>query len=323
MFDDQPREGDGRPIPHDDVILPFQVGDTAVRGRIVRLGPAVNEILTRHDFPHPVQGLLGEAAALVAMIGSSLKFDGKLILQAQGDGPVAMLVADYRVGGALRATATVAEDQLDVAAKAEGPEVHYLLRKGHMVMTIDQGPDMERYQGVVPLEGKDLATATVNYFGQSEQIPTAIRLAVGQVEVPGQGPQWRAGGIMVQFMAAEGGSRERGQEVLLADDDRESWNRAAALLETAQPDELLDPTLTPQTLLYRLYHEDGVRVFDPSSAHFECTCNRQKIANVLAQYEKEQIEDMIVDGAIDVTCDFCRQNYKFVLSEDGTEFLEE
>jgi len=306
----------------DDIIVPFQVGETAVRGRLVRLGPAINEILQRHDFPLPLKQLIGETAALVAMLGAALKFEGKLILQAQGDGPVSMIVADYTVGGALRATAKIQDGQEETVGKAQGPELHFLLRKGHMVMTIDQGADMERYQGVVPLEGPTIAKATVNYFAQSEQIPTAIELAVGRITDENGNETWRAGGIMAQFMAAEGGNRDRGQEVIMEDDDREAWNRAAILLETVKADELLDPMVTPEQLLYRLYHEDGVRVFDPSPAHFGCTCNREKIASVLSQYTRADIDDMIEDGAIEVTCDFCRAVYRFELDETGEQFKE-
>jgi molecular chaperone Hsp33 len=318
MFDDTPRSGG----PNDDVVIPFQVGETAVRGRLVRLGPAIDDLLSRHDFPLPLKQLVGETAALVAMLGASLKFKGKLILQAQGDGPVSMVVADYTAGGALRATAKIQEGHEGTVGEAQGPELHFLLRKGHMVMTIDQGADMERYQGVVPLEGPNVAKATVNYFAQSEQIPTAIELAVGRITDEEGRETWRAGGIMAQFMAAEGGNRERGEEVILADDDREAWNRAAILLETVKPDELLDPTVTPEALLYRLYHEDGVRVFDGSTAHFACTCNREKIAVVLAQYSRADIEDMIEDEAIEVTCDFCREQYRFELDETGQQFKD-
>lgn len=323
MFDDTPPgRGEPGPVPADDVILPFKVGESAVRGRVVRLGPAVDEILSRHPFAGPVSALVGEAAALVSMLGSALKFDGKLIFQAQGDGPVSTLVADYAVGGALRATAMVREAGQEAAAKAKGAELHYLLRKGHMVMTIDQGPEMERYQGVTPLEGPTLARATVNYFAQSEQIPTAIELAVGRIQDADGRESWRAGGIMVQFMPGEGGERERGEEVLMEADDREAWNRAATLLETTQADELLDPTLRPERLLYRLFHEDGVRVFEPLKAHAACTCSRTRIAQVLAQYSREVIEEMIEDGKIEVSCDFCRSVYTFELDETGEAFKE-
>ncbi|MEO1658606.1 MAG: Hsp33 family molecular chaperone [Pseudomonadota bacterium] len=318
MRDEAPKPG----TPKDDLIVPFQVGETAVRGRLVRLGPAVDDLLSRHDFPMPLKQLVGETAALVALLGASLKFEGKLILQIQGDGPVSMVVADYTVGGMLRATATIREGAEDTVGKALGPELHFLLRKGHMVITIDQGADMERYQGIVPLDGASLSKATVNYFAQSEQIPTAIELAVGQITDEHGRETWRAGGIMAQFMAAEGGSRERGEEVILADDDREAWNRAAILLETIKPDELLDPTISPEEILFRLYHEDGVTVFDPSTAHFGCTCNREKIATVLSQYTRADIEDMIEDGAVEVTCDFCRTAYRFELDETGEQFKD-
>ena len=311
----------------DDTIIPFQVGgeagDGPVRGRIVRLGAAVDAILSRHDFPEPLTQLVGEAAALVAMLGSSLKFDGKLIVQAQGDGPVSMIVADYTAGGALRATATLSEGGRESAEKARGPELHYLLRKGHMAVTIDQGPDMERYQGVVPLDGASLADATVSYFAQSEQIPTAIRLAVGQATGADGQPRWRAGGIMVQLVPGEGGTRERGEAALSEEDDKEAWNRAAVLLETTSPDELLDPTLTPQQLLYRLYNEDGVRVFDAAPARFGCTCSREKVAGVLARYGRADIEDMLEDGRLEVTCDFCRTPYVFEQDETGEAFRDE
>ena len=323
MFDDTPG-GAPTPAPSngDDAIIPFQVGEAAVRGRIVRLGSAVDEILSRHDFPDPLSQLLGQAAALVAMLGTALKFDGKLILQAQGDGPVSMIVADYMAGGALRATAPIQEGARETVAKARGAELHYLLRKGHMVMTIDQGADMERYQGVTPLDGPTLSKATVSYFAQSEQIPTAIELAVGRVTDADGTERWRAGGVMVQFVPGEGGTRERGEEVLMEEEDRDAWNRAAILLETVKPDELLDPLISSEELLYRLFNEDGVRVFAPKTAHFACTCSREKVAGVLAQYTRADIEDMIVDGAVEVSCDFCRQQYRFELDETGERFID-
>lgn len=290
----------------DDAILPFQVGDTAVRGRVVRLGPAIDAILRAHPFPAAVKELVGEAAALVALMGSALKFDGKLIFQAQGDGPAHLLVADYTASGSLRATAKVSGE---IDGKARGLEA--LLGKGHIALTIDQGPDMERYQGVTPIEGESLARAAVAYFDQSEQIPTAIKLAVGRVLLPGGGEAWRAGGIIAQFMPGEGGARERGEAALKAPEDLETWERAAALLETTQADELLDPDVSAETLLYRLYHEDGARVFEPRPARAECGCNADKIAAVLGRYAPEELEEMMEDGFIRAACEFCRTEYLF------------
>ncbi len=298
---------------NDDFILPFQVGNTSVRGKIVRLGQAVNEILQRHQFPDPLAMLVGEAAALVAMLGASLKFDGKLILQIEGDGPVSMVVSDYSAGGAIRATAKFDKGKQVVIEKAQGPELHYLLAKGHMVMTIDQGPDMERYQGVTPLDGPTLSVATANYFMQSEQIPAAVRLAVGRVSYPGEEPKWRAGGIMIQFMPGEGGVRERGEAELLREDDQEIWTNAEALLNTVSPDELLDPMLSAENLLYRLYHENGVRLFDPLSTHFACTCSAEKVEKVLDQFTDDERANMAENGKIKVDCDFCRSPYEFAV----------
>lgn len=290
----------------DDLVLPFQVGDTAVRGRVVRLGGAVDEILSRHEFPAPVSRLLGEASALVSMMGAALKFDGKLIFQAQGDGPVSMIVADYDASGSLRATASLGGD---TTGRGEGPRA--LLGEGHMAMTIDQGPEMERYQGVTTLDGETLADAAVAYFAQSEQIPTAVRLAVGRVARPGEDEVWRAGGVIAQFMPAEGGGRERGEAVLNSARDQEIWDRASALLQTTQADELLDPNLSAEELLYRLYHEDGVRVFNAKPVRAACDCNADKIGAVLARYDEADLSEMVVDGAIRVTCEFCRREYRF------------
>ncbi len=287
-----------------DFVLPFQVGDSAVRGRIAHLSGSVDEILSRHAFPHSVSTLLGEAVTLVALMGAALKFDGKLIFQAQGDGPASMIVADYAAGGALRGTGKISNDLGDRTGAA-------LIGDGHIVLTIDQGPDMERYQGVTPLDGARLEEAAVSYFMQSEQIPTAIRLAVGRLSAPGEPERWRAGGVMAQLVPSEGGVRERGEEVLMTLDDQESWDRAAAFIKSTEDDELLDPAIAAETLLYRLFHEDGVRVFDHQPLRAECNCNADKIEAVLSRYDAADLSDMVEDGAITVTCEFCRRSYRF------------
>lgn len=293
----------------DNSIIRFQVGDTAVRGRVVRLGGAIDEILSAHQFPEAISELLGEAACVVSMIGVALKFDGKLIFQAQGSGPVSMMVADYKAGGALRATA-------NLRGHAAGRGAAELLGKGHIAMTIDQGAEMERYQGVTPIEGASLADAAVAYFAQSEQIPTVVKLAVGKISLPGQAERWRAGGIMAQFMPGEGGNRARGEEMLMGQEDRESWERAAAFIETTQHDELLDPAVSVETLLYRLFHEDGVRVFDSQPVHARCECNQNKIAAVLERFAEDELGDMVEEGVIKVVCEFCRKEYRFTPAGD-------
>ncbi len=291
-------------LADDNAILPFQISDTAVRGHVVRLSGAIDEILNAHQFPDAVSVLLGEAACLVAMMGASLKFDGKLIFQAQGDGQAPMVVADYTAGGALRGTATLQSGEITGSGIS-------LFGKGHIVMTIDQGPDMERYQGVTPIEGSSLAEAAISYFDQSEQIPTMVKLAVGRLSSPGEPDRWRAGGIMAQFVPGEGGTRERGEEMLMSEDDQDVWTRAAAFVQTTEDDELLDPSISTETLLYRLFHEDGVRVFDALPVHAECSCNGEKIAAVLGRYSQEDLHDMVENDAIRVTCEFCRKDYLF------------
>lgn len=294
----------------DDFLLPFQVGAGSVRGRIVRLGPAIDAVLKPHGFGAPASELLGEGAVLAALMGASLKFDGRLIFQAQGDGDVRMLVADYVSDGAIRATASISGPALTRGLAG-------LMGRGHLAITIDQGPDMERYQGVTPIEGRTLEEAAIGYFAQSEQIPTAIRLAVGKVFRPGGSEVWRAGGVIVQFMPGEGGARERGEAVLKSHEDEEAWSRAAAFLNTTQADELLDPALTAEDLLYRLFHEDGVRVFDAKPLRAECSCNAGKISAVLERYSPDDLADMADDGRIKVSCEFCRRDYHFDL--EGTE----
>lgn len=293
----------------DDQVLPFQVGDSAVRGRIVRLSGSIDQILSAHPFSEIVARLVGEAAVMVTLMGSSLKFDGKLIFQVQGDGPVAMVVSDYHAKGDLRATASLSEEQ--PLPEGPNPAIPLLLGTGHVAMTVDQGPDMERYQGVTPLEGESLEEAIVAYFDQSEQIPTAIKLAVGKIAVPGGREYWRAGGIIAQFVPGEGGTRERGESMAMAEQDQESWNRAEAFLNTTKADELLDPNLSAENLLYRLFHEDGVRIFDPNPVMANCGCNREKIMAVLSRYSEDNLADMIEDGVIRVSCDFCRTDYIF------------
>ncbi|MEM8936340.1 MAG: Hsp33 family molecular chaperone [Pseudomonadota bacterium] len=300
----------------DDFILPFQVGDGAVRGRIIRLADAIDDILAPHAFPPEVAALAGETACLVSLCGAALKFDGRLILQAQGAGPAHMVVADYASDGALRATAQFDEEAL---AGLEAPRsAGALLGKGHIAMTVDQGPDMERYQGVTPLEGDTMAAIGVGYFAQSEQIPTALKLAVGRIAAPGETERWRAGGVMAQLTPAEGGVR--GAPSATDPDDEESWLRAAAFIDTIADDELLDPAISAERLLYRLFHEDGVRVFDPQPVRAQCRCNSDKIAAVLGRYDADTLGDMTeADGAVHVTCEFCRKNYRF--STEG-EFLD-
>ena len=295
-------------IPEDDLVLPFQAEQADVLGRLVKLGPVVDTILTRHAYPEPVSKLLGEAVALTALLGAALKFDGKFILQASTDGPVDLLVADYVVPGRLRGYARFSPEK--VAALGEDVEVlSELLGQGHFAMTIDRGSDTERYQGVVPLEGESLTEAADIYFRQSEQLPTFIRLAVAKHYRGGQAGgswAWRAGGLLVQKLTREGG---HGQERDAFEE--EDWTRARMLAETVEDHELLDPLLPPDRLLYRLFHEEQVRAFPAVSLESYCSCSRARVEELLRRFTADDLQDMVVDGEVWVTCEFCNSRYRF------------
>ncbi|MGD9501926.1 MAG: Hsp33 family molecular chaperone [Methyloceanibacter sp.] len=292
-------------IPKDDLILPFQAEHAEVAGRLVKLGPVVDTILSRHDYPEPVSKLLGEAVALTALLGAALKFEGKFILQASSDGPVDLLVADYQVPGALRGYARFQPERL-AAIPPDAP----LLGEGHLAMTIDRGPDTERYQGVVSLEGGSLADAAHTYFRQSEQLPTFIKLAVARHYQAGQGTRpwtWRAGGLLLQKLTGEGGRKAARESALAAED----WTRAKALAETVEDHELLDPTLPPDRLLYRLFHEEKVRAYRAVPLTSYCSCSEARVEELLRRFSGEDLAEMVVDGEVAVTCEFCNRKYRF------------
>ena len=292
----------------DNLAAAFQIEGWPVRGRLVRLGETIDAILSAHAYPEPVAALLGEACALAALIGSSLKFEGRLIVQAQGDGPVRYVVADYDTRGHLRGYCRF--DEAEVAAVSQGfsrPGARTLLGEGLFIMTLDRGPDFERTQGITPIEGESLSLAAEHYFQQSEQVPTQVRLAVGAVTTAG-GTTWRAGGAMIQLIA---GDAARGST-------EDVWDRSRALFQTLGDDELVDPTVTPETLLYRLFHEDGVRLEDPRTLKAVCRCSKDRIGTVLASFSAEERAEMVEpDGRIHVTCEYCATVYELEPEEVG------
>ncbi|MGQ2990118.1 MAG: Hsp33 family molecular chaperone [Brevundimonas sp.] len=290
----------------DDLAAAFQIEGWPVRGRLVRLGETIDQILSAHAYPEPVAALLGEACALAALVGSSLKFEGRLIVQAQGDGPVRYVVADYDTSGTLRGYCRF--DEAEVAAASTGfarPGAQTLLGQGVFIMTLDQGPDFDRHQGITPIEGESLSLCAEHYFAQSEQVPTKVRLAVGQVSTEA-GQQWRAGGAMIQMVA---GDTARG-----ATDD--VWDRSRALFATLGDDELIDPTITPDVLLFRLFHEDGVRLEEARPLAAVCRCSKDRIASVLTSFSDQERADMVEDdGQIRVTCEYCNTVYEIAPDE--------
>jgi len=285
----------------DDLVAAFQIEDEPLRGRIVRMGGLIDEVLTRHAYPEPVADLLGEACALAALVGASLKFEGRLIVQAQGDGPVTFVVADYDTTGAIRGYCSFDPEKVEAASQGfVRPGARALLGQGVFVMTIDQGPEMERYQGITPIEGETLALCAETYFAQSEQTPTRVRLAVGRLQTDA-GEVWRAGGLLIQNIAGDADAREHVED---------AWTRVQALFETTGEDELIDPTIPADLLLYRLFHEDGVRLFRPRPLKAFCRCSPERILNLLRSFPPEERGDMVQeDGKIRVTCEYCSRVY--------------
>jgi molecular chaperone Hsp33 len=315
----------------DDAVVPFQVAELDARGRAVQLGPALDDILNRHDYPEPVAKLLAEAIVLTVLLGTSLKFDGKFIFQSQSDGPVDMLVVDFRTPNSVRAYARYDEERLAEAIAAHRISQEELMGSGTLALTVDQGEYTQRYQGVVALDGSNLEEIAKTYFRQSEQIPTDVRLSVAKLIERGEDgkpvEQWRAGGLIVQFLpASELRMRQRDlpagdapdanedDDNLVEDDD---WAEIKSLVATIESSELTDPQVGAERLLYRLFHERGVRVFDAVAVNDDCSCSREKIAGVLSGFTAEEITDSIEEGKISVTCEFCSTQYEF----DPAEFL--
>jgi len=297
--------------PADDRVLPFQIEGADVRGRVVRLGPAVERAVGGHAYPEPVARLLGEAVALVAMLGSALKFDGVLTLQATGEGPLRAIVADYERppasedGGHSGKVRGIARCDAEAIAGTDGT-LESMMGKSVLSLTLDPGGDMQRYQGVVQLEGRTLAEAASRYLETSEQIPSLVRLAVGREVLAGGRETFRAGGIVVQRVAREGGL----PRASAADDDQ--WERIGIFIGTIEDHELLDPALAPEQLLWRLFHEEGVRVFQPHEVAFGCRCSEKRIALILSGFPPASRLEMQDDaGFIRATCEFCNSAYAF------------
>lgn len=283
--------------PFTDFIQPFQIEAAGLRGRLVRLGPAVDAVLARHGYPTPVASMLAETLAMTAVLASGLKYDGVFSLQMQGDGPVGLVIADLSSDGAMRGYARFDAERLGDTGSQPAAPVPRLLGAGHMAFTVDQGPDTERYQGITPLEGATLAECAHTYFRQSEQLETAI--SVTSAAAP-ENCHHRAAALMIQRLP----------DAADADDEaEEDWRRAVILMSSATPGELLDATLSPARLLYRLFHEDGVRIYRQRPLFHRCRCSRAKVERTLQAFPREEIVALAEDGAVRVTCEFCKTDY--------------
>ncbi len=293
----------GRPPVPDLVvpraILPFHLDDRPVRGRLVRLGALAEALLGRHDYPPEIAKLSGEAMALTAGLAAALKFEGSFSLQAKGDGPLSLLLADCTHAGALRGYAKVRQEgttALDTTSAAT------LLGKGYLAFTCDQGPDMDRYQGIVAIEGETLTEMTGGYFRNSEQLDTYLKLACE--ETPSG---WRASALLLERVAGAGWLD--GQ--MDPDEQQEAWQTATILARTISTQELLDDTLSGEQVLHRLFHAEGLRLDRPRPLSYGCRCSRERLLNVLGGFSADDLDHMADGGEITMTCEFCNFDFRF------------
>jgi molecular chaperone Hsp33 len=285
-------------------IVPFRLPQRPVRGRLVRLGALADALLSRHPNHQAVTTLMGEALALAAGLAGALKFRGSFSLQAKGDGAVPLLLADCTDTGALRGYARANPERLDALLAAEAtPGAAALLGKGYLAFTVDQGGERERHQGIVAIEGETLADMAMHYFRTSEQIGSWVRLACAQTP-----SGWRASALILERVAAEGGIDNASPD---DGDNEESWRTALALAGTLTDAELLDDTLAPERLLYRLFHTEGVATDRARALSYGCRCSRARLAGILDTFPVDDLDHMAVDGDIVMTCEFCNIDFRF------------
>ncbi len=289
------------------MIQPFQLdsgtdGEARLTGRLARLGHVVDDVLGRHDYPEPVAELLGEALALSATLAGALKFDGIFTLQIQGDGPVSLLLADIETTDAGGRYLVRGYAKYDADALVDLDPDRSLLGEGYFALTVDQGQHTDRYQGMVEIVGTSLAECAQHYFRQSQQMDAAITLSAGRSGADGR---WRVGGMMVQRIADDPNIQ------LPSDDGNDTWRRVMMLMATGTDAEMLDPSLSAEQYLFRLFHEEGVRVTEPRPVARGCRCSPERVSNVLVQLPREDLYDLAVDGQLEVTCEFCSEMYSF------------
>ncbi len=288
-------------------VTPFHLPQRPVRGRLLRLGPLADALLGRHDNHPAVTRLAGEALALVAGLATALKYRGSFSLQVKGDGPVSMLLADCTEAGALRGYARADEARLSALLAVEPePSAAALLGEGYLAFTVDQGPEMDRHQGIVAIEGETLAEMALAYFRTSEQLEYDVRLAAANGEAG-----WRAAALILERVAGEGGI----DPVMDQASQDESWRTAAILAATLTDAELLDDALPPDRLLYRLFHSEGVALGLPRALAYGCRCSRARLSGILEGFPAEDLDHMAVSGDIVMTCEFCNYDFRFSRGE--------
>jgi len=297
-----------------DVMLPFRLDAGLVRGRLVRLGPALDAILDGHDYPAPVAERLAETITVAVALAGALKYDGVFTLQIQGDGPIPLVVADVTSAGNLRAYARF--DAKKLASAVGGTIVARYFGKGFLAFTVDQGPDTDRYQGIVELEGATLAECARAYFDRSEQLATEMVLAV---RAPEGGSGWSAAMVTIQRMPL--GPRS---PIFTADEADEAWNRSILLLRSLRTDELLDPAIAPARLLHRLYHADGLVTDAARPLAARCRCSAERVRGTLRAFPRGEIEELKDEyGEVVVTCEFCKTSYHYSATDIDALYSDE
>jgi len=279
-----------------DTLQKFMFENSLVRGELIEISDAWQQVQSRRTYPAVVSAIMREMMAAAALLSANLKFDGTIIMQIHGDGPVQLLVAECDAALRLRATAKLREDA-DISEQAGLQELVNANGEGRFAITLDptdKQPGQQAYQGIVALEGESVATVIENYMMRSEQLDTRLWLAANDKI---------ARGLLLQKLPDDGG-----KITPLADAD--VWNRTVTLASTLNQQELLGTDI--MTLLQRLYWEETVRVFDPRHPTFHCGCSREKVGNMLKMLGREEIDSALADlGKLDINCDFCGQDYLF------------
>src|SRR5580698_9859594 len=319
-----PDKMDLQSAPYGDFVLPFDIAKAHVRGRIVRLDASSARALSSHALPEAAARVAGEVLALGALLGTALKLDGRLTIQTKGDGPLDLVTADY-YGAEVEPESGASDSVAPRRARHRGVRGYArldadrfaalgagafekLTGKGALAITIEPGLGGQTYQGIVELSPHGIGASAETYFAQSEQLPTVIRLAAAPLYVAGDPtPHWRAGGMMLQMTPDAAKAATKEGEVTPSDD----WERLSLLLKPVEDIALVDTTLAPEPLLWRLFHEDEVRVEPPEPVIFRCDCDTARIASVLKGYGPEDRAGLAdPDGVIRARCEFCGRTHE-------------
>lgn len=294
-----------------DTVIPFLLNLSRIRGRMAKLGPSIDHILSRHRYPVAVSRLLGEVLVVATLLGTMLKREGLVTVQVKGKGPINFLVADCTHDGKLRGYANLSKEAnfKKIGTKAG---LKALLGEGYLAITLDYATGEQRYQGIVPLDYESITACVKEYFHRSEQINTILKLAVGKQKT-GTKMHWYAGGILVQHLPEEGGKSSRAQHA-----HHDKWETADVFIESVQDKELLGPSLSSDQLLYRLFHLDGVWIYDPIPLTDQCRCSRTKIERFLVVMSDEDIAASMKKGKIEVNCEFCGKTERFTAEDVAT-----